>query len=74
MLNKRDICEEIGNYFGIFYEDVAGMLTIDTGDQAYSYQDEDELLKDWLRALQEDDAETGDGIWEEIIEYIINLD
>jgi hypothetical protein len=70
MLNKRDICEEIGNYFGTFYEDMAGFLVIDTGDKEYSYQNEDDLLRDWLRALQEDDAETGDDTWGDIIEYI----
>ena len=74
MLNKRDICEEIGGYFGIFYEDVAGFLIIDTGDQEHSYKDEDSLLKDWLPTLQEADAETGDGTWEDVIEYILNLD
>lgn len=70
MLDKRDICEEIGNYFGTFYEDVAGFLTIDTEDQEYSYRTEDELLIDWLPRLQEDEAETNDGTWTDIIEYI----
>ena len=70
MLNKRDICEEIGNYFGTFYEDIASFLIIDTGDQEYAYRDEDELLTDWLPKLQSEEAETGDGTWEDIIEYI----
>ena len=70
MMTKRDICEEIGNYFGTFYEDVAGFLVIDTGDQEHSYEDEDALLKDWFPLLQEDDSLTGDGTWEDIIEYI----
>lgn len=70
MLNKRDICEEIGNYFGTFYEDMSGNLVIDTGYQECSYINENELLTDWLPALQKDDAETGDNIWSEIIEYI----
>jgi hypothetical protein len=70
MINKRDICEEIGNYFGTFYEDVAGFLIVDTGDQEYTYRDEDELLTDWLPKLQEEEIETGDGTWEDIIEYI----
>ena len=70
MLNKRDICEEIGNYFGTFYEDIAGFLTIDTGDQEYSYKDENDLLIDWLPKLQQDDQETGDDTWADIIEYI----
>ena len=70
MLSKRDICEEIGNYFGTFYEDISGNLVIDTGDQEHSYDSEDELLTDWLPTLQEADAETNDGTWDDIIEYI----
>ena len=70
MIYKRDICEEIGNYFGTFYEDIAGFLTIDTEEREYSYKDEDELLKDWLPKLQKEEAETNDGTWEDIIEYI----
>lgn len=70
MINKRDICEEIGNYFGTFYEDIAGFLVIDDGDTEHIYADEDELLKDWLPTLQEADADTGDDTWADIIEYI----
>ena len=70
MLDKRDICEEIGNYFGTFYEDIAGFLIIDDGETDHVYADEDELLKDWLPILQETDQETGDDTWEDIIEYI----
>ena len=70
MLDKRDICEEIGNFFGTFYEDISGFLVIDDGETDHLYADEDELLKDWLPKLQEIDRETGDGAWEEIIEYI----
>lgn len=70
MINKRDICEEIGNYFGTFYEDIAGFLIIDTGDQEHSYINEDELLKDWLPKLQAEETETDDGTWIDIIEYI----
>jgi hypothetical protein len=70
MVNKRDLCEEIGNYFGTFYEDVAGFLVIDTGDQEHSYRDEDELLTDWLPTLKEADEDTGDDYWFDIIEYI----
>lgn len=70
MLNKHDICEEIGNTFGEFFEDISGFLVIDNGNQEYRYNNEDELLKDWLPLLQEDDSLTGDGTWEDIIEYI----
>ena len=72
MLNKRDICEEIGNTFGEFFEDISGFLVIDNGDQEYRYNNEDELLKDWLPMLQEDDSLTGNDTWEDIIEYIKN--
>ena len=70
MLNKRDICEEIGNTFGEFFEDISGFLVIDDGNQEYRYNNEDELLKDWLPMLQEDDSLTGNDTWEDIIEYI----
>ena len=70
MLNKRDICEEIGNFFGTFYEDVAGFLVIDDGETDHVYADENELLKDRLPTLQEADADTGDDYWADIIEYI----
>lgn len=74
MLNKRDICEEIGNTFGEFYEDVSGILTIETYDETYTYDSENELLKDWLPRLQSEDAESGDDQWSDIIEYISDLD
>ena len=70
MLNKRDICEEIGNTFGEFFEDISGFLVIDDGNQEYRYNNEDELLKAWLPLLQEDDSLTGDDTWADIIEYI----
>lgn len=70
MLNKRDICEEIGNTFGTFYEDVSGFLVIDDGETDHLYADENELLKDWLPMIQEADEESGDDYWADIIEYI----
>ena len=74
MITKRDICSEIGNFFGTFYEDVAGFLVVDTGETDHVYADEDELLKDWLPTLEEADEETGDEYWADIIEYIRDLD
>ena len=70
MLNKHDICEEIGSTFGEFFEDISGFLVIDDGNQEYRYNNEDELLKAWLPLLQEDDSLTGDDTWTDIIEYI----
>ena len=72
MFNKRDLCEEIGNFFGMFFEDIAGQLVIDTGEQEYVYRDENELLEDWLSTLIEADEETGDDYWSDAIEYIQN--
>lgn len=74
MLNKRDICEEIGNTFGTFFEDIAGFLVIDDGEVDHIYSTEDELLMDWLPRLQQEDEEAGDDQWADIIEYILNLD
>lgn len=73
-MDKRAICEEIGNTFGEFFEDVSGFLVIDNGDEEYRYNNEDELLKDWLPTLQEADADTGDNYWADVIEYILDLD
>lgn len=70
MINKRDIIEEIGDTFGSFYEDISGFLVIDNGEQEFRYRSEDDLLKDWLPTLKEADADTGDGYWEDVIEYI----
>jgi hypothetical protein len=70
MINKRDLCEEIGNYFGTFYEDVAGFLVIDNGETDHIYADEDALLTDWLPTLKEADEETGEDFWADVIEYI----
>ena len=70
MINKRDLCAEIGDFFGTFYEDVAGFLVVDDGVTEHIYADEDELLKDWLPTLKEADEDTGDDYWSDIIEYI----
>lgn len=72
MTYKREICEEIGGFFGDFYVDVSGLLVVDNGEQEFTYKTEDELLKDWLPTLKEADEETGDGYWSDIIEYIQN--
>lgn len=72
MFNKRDLCEEIGNFFGTFYEDVSGLLVIDNGETTYTYTTEDELLEDWLSTLIEADEDTGDGYWTDVIEFIQN--
>lgn len=74
MIDKREICEEIGNAFGDFYEDISGFLVIDNGEQEFRYNNEDDLLKDWLPTLEEADEDTGDDFWADIIEYIKDLD
>ena len=72
MLNKRDVCEEIGNFFGTFYKDLSGFLVIDDGETDHLYSSEDELLEDWLPKLIAFDEETGDDYWYDIIDYIQN--
>lgn len=74
MSTKRTICEEIGNAFGTFFEDIAGFLVIDDGEVDHIYSTENELLIDWLPKLQLEDQEAGDDQWADIIEYILNLD
>jgi hypothetical protein len=69
MLDKRVLCEEIGNFFGIFYEDLSHLLVIDDGIMDHTYSSEDELLEDWLPRLKESDK-AGEYDWSEIIEYI----
>jgi hypothetical protein len=69
-MTMREICEEIGNIYGDFYEDVSGILTIDTEDMTYTYDTEEELLRDWLPRLIAEDEENGDDNWVDIIEYI----
>ena len=71
---NRDLCEEIGEYYGEFYEDMSGYLNIDNGDQVFTYQTEEELLKDWLPTLQETEDDLQDGYWADVIEYIQDLD
>lgn len=72
MFNKRDLCEEIGNFFGTFYEDISGFLVIDDGRDVYTYKTEDELLKDWFYVLMGYNDTAGDDYWTDVIEYIQN--
>jgi hypothetical protein len=68
--HHRDLCEEIGGFYGDFYIDANNRLVIDNGEQEFVYNDEEELLKDWLPTLREADDEIGDGYWADVIEYI----
>ena len=70
---KFDLCEEIGNFFGDFYEDISGFLVVDDGETDHVYATEDELLKDWLPMLIESDEATQDDYWAEAIDYIREL-
>ena len=69
-MNKLDICAEIGNTFGDFYVDVSGILTIETYNETYTYNSEDELLIDWLPKLIAEDDFQQDDYWVDIIDYI----
>ena len=70
---KRDLCEEIGGFFGDFYVDISGLLVIDNGKEEFTYQNEDELLRDWLPTLIESDEATQDDYWADAIDYIRDM-
>lgn len=70
---KRELCEEIGNFFGDFYVDVSGLLVVDNGQEEFTYQTEDELLKDWLPTLIESDEAMQDDYWADAIDYIRDM-
>ena len=70
----RDLCKEIGNAFGTFFED-GGALCIDNGDKVFRYGSEKELLADWVDTLVSQQVESSgdEGCqWEDEIRYIYN--
>ena len=73
-MNNLELCEEIGDFFGEFYHDSNGRLVIDNGDQVYTYNTAEELLKDWVDTLRESDATQQDDYWADVVEYILTLD
>ena len=69
MFNKKEMCKEIGNWFGDFFEE-EGKLCIDNGEEIFRYNTEDELLADWLITLVESDKATGEDAWKDMITFI----
>lgn len=63
---KEALCEEIGNYFGVFTEN-DGIYSIDNGEQLFVYSSCDELLEDWVDTLAED----YDNDWNKEIEFVL---
>ena len=53
---KRKLCEEIGSFFGGYFEE-NGQLCIDNGDEVFRYDTADELLIDWVDTLIESHRE-----------------
>ena len=69
---KLDICEEIGEYIGMFYmED--GKYYIDNFEELFEYNTCEELLFDWLGTIKESEEAIGDGTWLEAIQFIEKL-
>ena len=73
-MNNLELCEEIGSFFGDYYVDSYGRLTIDTGDEIHTYNSAEELLKDWADTLIESDEAQQDDYWADVIDYIRDLD
>lgn len=69
VFNKtKNLCKEIGNFFGEYREDKNG-ITIDTGEKIYKYFSYSDMLQDWVDTLIES-QENGGGNWEEEIMFI----
>lgn len=56
-MNKKELCKEIGNYFGTYFEE-DGKFCIDNEVEIFRYDTEDELLKDWLDTIIENHKDT----------------
>jgi len=50
MISKMDLAEEIGSYFGTYFEE-NNQLCIDNGEKIFRYADVDALLIDWLDTI-----------------------
>ena len=68
-MNKYELCKEIGNWFGEFFE-ADGKLCIDNQEGIFKYNNEDELLIDWLDTLIEADNETNENDFVDAIAFI----
>ena len=72
---KRDLCQEIGNFFGHYFEE-NGQLCIDNGEKVFRYNTPDELLADWVDTLIEnhlDNLDSPSDSWEKEILFIFNF-
>lgn len=75
--HKIEVAEEIGNYFGDFFEE-NDQFCIDNGERIFRYDDVDSLLVDWLDTLIENHHDNyyidkhGQELygWDKEIEYI----
>lgn len=74
-MNKLELCKEIGNYFGTYFEE-EGRYCIDNYDTVFRYDSVDKLLADWVDTLVENHHDTmnnNDGCnnsWENEILFI----
>lgn len=72
MLNSRELCKEIGNCFGDYFEE-NNYLCINNGEENFRYKTEKELLADWVDTLvlqhHACNRESG-GDWENEVRFI----
>lgn len=74
-MNKLELCKEIGNYFGTYFEE-GGCYCIDNYEKVFRYDSADKLLADWVDTLVEnhhDTMDNNDGCnnsWEKEIVFI----
>ena len=71
MNEKKELCKEIGSFFGKFYTE-GDMICVDTGDKVYKYADYTDMLLDWVDTLIES-HKSGGGNWEREIVSIYSL-
>ena len=58
-MDKQKLCKEIGSFFGDYFEK-NGQLCIDNGEKIFRYNTADDLLKDWVDTLVENQNDTVD--------------
>lgn len=58
-MDKRKLCKEIGDFFGNYFEE-NNQYCIDNGLEVFRYDSTDDLLKDWVSTLIENQHDTSD--------------
>lgn len=62
-----EIAEEVGNWYGTFYDDANGIY-IDDGYIAHTYDTPKELLQDWIYTMLEDE----NNVWNAELKFLLS--